>query len=484
MESYHGDIGNFKLACMPSIVKNPTDVVACNGANYWYNRIDHVQSELVTIHEAEFEQTTLFDKMLEEGAVRGKTYPKDVGDPNADFWLRFFIGGLSGVHGVAVADGCNWGKMPALAAEAACVGACEEIGRIFRANGAHARVSDIEKAFSHVVTAAQNAVLPEGYNDSTGTTTLHAGALYMLSSDGGLCYTFVSVGDCKCFLIGKHGNVTDITDGVRENQSNPTDCGGRLGNYDGNGNPDLRNLVIKSVFVRDGDKLLICSDGVHDNFDPEFLGVTIKQALHDARKHLPGAGHGLWKSEYKSWGDLKVAHPEAFADLKNAFRCAFLERMATDRDYAIAPTELLMKIAEHVASTALPSVAWMNENPAIRLPDDYEKYPGKLDHVTAYVLNPYALWVCERQPPIWPKTREYEPRQANEPARAPEITLSQQRAAASSSSQTRELPPIGINLSLLDQEKVGRAQSGPTAAARAAIAVFVLIALVAAAFFF
>jgi len=53
------------------------------------------------------------------------------------------------------------------------------------------------------------------------------------------------------------------------------DCGGRLGPYK-NEDPDLRNLTPYYAYLKEGDYLIVVSDGVHDNFDPQELGISPK----------------------------------------------------------------------------------------------------------------------------------------------------------------------------------------------------------------
>lgn len=55
------------------------------------------------------------------------------------------------------------------------------------------------------------------------------------------------------------------------------DVGGRLGPYIGKGEPDLRNLRLRSVVMGEDDILFVVSDGIHDNLDPIFMGKTPKE---------------------------------------------------------------------------------------------------------------------------------------------------------------------------------------------------------------
>jgi len=73
----------------------------------------------------------------------------------------------------------------------------------------------------------------------------------------------------------------DITCGNRLTSRDPTDPGGRLGPSSTNGKmeesgvlPDLRNLSLYFHEFEEGDLLLLMSDGVHDNLDPQILGYS------------------------------------------------------------------------------------------------------------------------------------------------------------------------------------------------------------------
>lgn len=46
--------------------------------------------------------------------------------------------------------------------------------------------------------------------------------------------------------------------------------------------PDLRNLALYQQTMEEGDILMIVSDGVHDNLDPQALGVQPQELLMEA----------------------------------------------------------------------------------------------------------------------------------------------------------------------------------------------------------
>jgi hypothetical protein len=69
--------------------------------------------------------------------------------------------------------------------------------------------------------------------------------------------------------------VYDITAGSRTGAAatDARDSGGRIGPHI-EGNPDLRNLSVYFRNVDEGDVLILTSDGVYDNLDPQSLGLT------------------------------------------------------------------------------------------------------------------------------------------------------------------------------------------------------------------
>jgi len=103
---------------------------------------------------------------------------------------------------------------------------------------------------------------PEGVD--VGETTLAETAII----DGHLVAT--TVGDCKIFIIRNDGRKRvcfEPTKASRMNSKDATDSGGRIGKN----SPDLGNLACYTCPLKQGDQIIICSDGIHDNFDPETL---------------------------------------------------------------------------------------------------------------------------------------------------------------------------------------------------------------------
>jgi len=134
--------------------------------------------------------------------------------------------------------------------------------------------------------------------NSDAKTTLCGGITFQLASDDPTKWIFVggTVGDS---LIYRYSFQT--AEVVEISQSDRTlgvrDSGGALGGSE----PDLRNLLCYACLVEDGDYLLALSDGVHDNLDPEVLGVKPSQlgARTDSWRELDAATKSKLKNSFK-----------------------------------------------------------------------------------------------------------------------------------------------------------------------------------------
>src|SRR5690554_4793031 len=94
-------------------------------------------------------------------------------------------------------------------------------------------------------------------------------------------FVFVSIGDCKAFHWSSASHkLVDVTAGNRTSLIDVRypgsylllliRLGGRLGPHTEVGEPDLRNLGLYCCPYAEGDLLLLVSDGIHDNFDPQL----------------------------------------------------------------------------------------------------------------------------------------------------------------------------------------------------------------------
>jgi len=181
-----------------------------------------------------------------------------------------------------------------------------------------------------------------------------------------------SVGDCKAFHYSvKRDKVMDITLGNRINVTDVRDPGGRLGPYLEGGVPDLRNLKLSFMPCDPGDLLLLVSDGVHDNFDPQMLGKTPHQLGFS--QILPD----------QNWSDVSCDSAEAEL-AKDKYRNKKLKKIL--HAGPLTPKAVTKRLMQHCAATTRLCREYMETNPQARQPDDHRQYPGKMDHTTATCL--------------------------------------------------------------------------------------------------
>lgn len=172
----------------------------------------------------------------------------------------------------------------------------------------------------------------------------------------------LSVGDCKAFHYSPTSRqVRDITRSNRADLCDPVDPGGRIGRLSlDNGDPDLRNLSLYFTPCVQGDFVFLMSDGIHDNFDPEMLGVD-------------PAALGLICTE---WANAPPAHVEA---AKTTFMESLIGRVLA-KARCSTPRQACRALLEHAASVSKTSRVFMESDQNRRLPTDYTLYPGKMDH--------------------------------------------------------------------------------------------------------
>lgn len=294
------------------------------------------------------------------------TYPKlptgeKDGEPIAD---KLFVQVHENRAIVAVADGCNWGKRPQAAAKDAVSALAwyltdkQEMIRDLQDAG-HYLLRSFAEAHKKIVAGKEDIW-------EAGTTTLIGVLCLELEPEkegdptwGILC---ASVGDCKAFIASKtKREVSDVTTGNRNNVVDGRDPGGRLGPYVGQGWPDLRNLRLYFAPCEVGDMIVIMSDGVHDNLDPQTLGKI------PADLHLPN----------KNWEEL--AHDNLLKIKAEYMRNTLKDIIFTDDP---TPSQVTERLIAHCLEVTRKSREYMEQDAARKQPSDYIAYPGKMDHTT------------------------------------------------------------------------------------------------------
>jgi len=269
---------------------------------------------------------------------------------------------------VTLADGCGWGSKPRLAAESACDKFIKELERTVNEAST---IGELTELLLHSLEAAHNAIITQKENLwEVGTTTLLAGIQVEMRTasedpdERSWAFVGIGVGDAKLIhWDSKKRILTDCSTGNRP--SDPSDCGGRIGPQLEGGAPDLRNLRYYFVPISEGDIVGILSDGVHDNLDPQYLGVAPEE---------------LKVQGFSDWGELES---EEVQHAKTRYREDLL--MNKFIEPSPDPKAIANLLVEHCLRITEPGRVFMETNPGRKLPVDYVLYPGKMDHSSCVI---------------------------------------------------------------------------------------------------
>lgn len=290
------------------------------------------------------------------------------GDPICD---RFQVALFESCSIISVADGCNWGAKPR---EAAMLASNEVVAHITEQLEQLKDSIDVGRALLTAFMLAHEKIMcTKEQMYEPGTTTLLGGVLAMLHKqqpNEARKWAFVcaSVGDCKAFLFHAATNtLTEITAGNRGNITDARDCGGRLGPADPEGGtPDLRNLMLYNTLLEEDDIVFVVSDGVHDNFDPQQLGMSPRE-------------FGL---QYDDWKEAEAAWPQPTQEAKSRHMLSTMTQLFLSKRQPVTPLLITQSLLEHAQKVTDVTRRFMEDNPDTRQPRNYQMYPGKLDHTT------------------------------------------------------------------------------------------------------
>lgn len=371
------------------------------------------------------------------------TYPKGQGEPICDYFeVELFEEGRTLV---CIADGCSWGEQPRQAARKAT----DAYMGYLRDN--QRSITDLRDAGRLILRAFQKAHIKilEGHEDLwlAGTTTLCGGLMMELDVDAETMkklhelrrnmetapvkmydidqfvstfekdenspvaapphqksthelpssssardpdedyrwlFVCANVGDCKAFHYSpRTGTLTDITLGNRTNLTDAKDPGGRLGPYLDKGEPDLRNLGLYLVPCHDDDVIILMTDGIHDNLDPQHLGLKPRD---------------LGLDKFETWHEAEKDDPRITESAKNDFRIQYVKYLVPN----MSVYGLTEGLGEHCRRITQSSRDFMETNTFQKLPDDYVRYPGKMDHATMVAFRARGLAAEQRMPSTKP----------------------------------------------------------------------------------
>lgn len=315
-----------------------------------------------------------------------------MGDPICD---QFYVQSTGDNIVAVLADGCNWGSGPRKAAKTAAIALGSFIKMYL---GRCTNLSQFSEALILGMEYAAQKVAGGCDRIKPATTTVAGGTVLDISPAGfreKYAWVGVSVGDCKVFHYSARTRiVTDITKNSRFDVNDPSDPGGRIGPYLENGKPDFRNLRICYRRCEKGDLIILATDGVHDNLDPQTLGEEPRN----------------WGLKYDTWDEANEKDPKGTQNAKSQFMVNKLKKVISgsneinddnddggnedsendeneDGDEMPSPLNVVKSLVDNAVKITQSSRKWMNEHPKDKLPSDYVKYPGKLDHVTCVCIR-------------------------------------------------------------------------------------------------
>jgi len=278
----------------------------------------------------------------------------------------------------ALADGCNWGQKVRLAASTACRAIIDQVGD----RDVQARIKDTMEG-RHYLLRSFSVAHEQVVAATTGTTTLLAGIIMEVDPDTDeWALVAASVGDCKAFVYMQEADrCVDVTLGNRRNLRDARDPGGRLGDSDGQKQPDLRNLQSYFWPCKRNDVLMLVSDGVHDNLDPESYGRHPKDIAPD----FTDTRLSSLAASIADWDD---ADQDTTEKLKSSWMLQKLHSIIKSKD--MTAKSVSTSLVNHAMNTTSPGRTFMETYPEKPEPSDHVSYPGKMDHTTciSFAIGP------------------------------------------------------------------------------------------------
>ncbi|XP_049850667.1 uncharacterized protein LOC126323719 [Schistocerca gregaria] len=292
----------------------------------------------------------------------------------------------------ALADGCNWGNIPRLAALRATQAVIDYLTDP-QLQSQLRHTTDVLVHLLSAFQAAHDSIIGNRLSTSlTGTTTLIAGMLLpMEHHPNEWALVMTSVGDCKALVYNcRDQRCVDVTFGNRRNIRDARDPGGRLGPCQRDGLPDLRNLYNYYWPLNSDDRLIVISDGVHDNLDPQLLGKLPLDIADSLRPHLRDLA-----SRAPTWSSL---NPHSVETIKSEYAMHLTSQLIQSLRQP-TPSAISSLLVNHALSVTQPSRRFMEENAEKPEPTDYRAYPGKMDHTSCICLAPHTRLYEPNTPP-------------------------------------------------------------------------------------
>lgn len=224
----------------------------------------------------------------------------------------------------------------------------------------------------------------------SGTTTLLAAFLVeiepsSMTNNQKWCVVCVNVGDGKAFLWNKTSKlVREVTNKVVPDD--PNDPGGRLGPYIYQGAPDLRDLSFSYAFCSEDEFVILCTDGVYDNFDPQRSGILPKDVPGLVGNSVAGNSLSDIRPEQLKarWDQLDSS---TACELRAACRIRTLEQIIDSGDATPNARSLMRNIVNYCVRQTRSLREFCEQYPNQKLPNDVQQFPGSMDHLTCLAFQ-------------------------------------------------------------------------------------------------
>ena len=270
------------------------------------------------------------------------------GDPIADrVYTQLYAAGTIAV----ISDGCGWGVR---SMEAAANTERLVASRVFFREGMTIR------DLGHVLVELFADIHLTNIRENKGSTTSAIVATAQIPD--GFFGVVLSVGDCSTFLV-RDAAVVRLSGEVRRDMEDISNSRGRLG---GRVAPELDGSELRGFACDENDAILLMTDGMYDNFDPQCEGISPGQV-------------GL-----RSWRSSDGARKKEEMLLKK-----LLMTYQMSSNYSVAPRpahaqEFIEMLAGHCIQLTSKLRTFIQTSNA-RVPLDPLVMPGKTDHVSALI---------------------------------------------------------------------------------------------------
>lgn len=238
----------------------------------------------------------------------------------------------------------------------------------------HMQIDSVSSAAAFLIRSFDAA--HQALESGNGGTAALLGCMALRGTSGSRFWNVVisSVGNCK--IIAYNPDTFAIRDVTLSNTPwDRNDSGGCIGPNDKYNNPDLRNFVIQHTLVEEGEILCFLSPDAAANFDPELLGTPLN---HVAPK--------ISNTNWSTIGSLPAPVLQQVVVAKDEFRCRQLASLLTMASAKTAQ-QVTQAIIDYCITKTTPARQFMEADPSANEPSDYQKYPGKMGHITCAAVR-------------------------------------------------------------------------------------------------